>query len=112
MVSWVLEAAALVSAERLVTVMTGPEPPPLVPPAMVDQPSWLKVAARASGASITRPVTTRAAATPVTVAIRHSPRRRGFGAGLSVGGTVSGSMRDLRVGGVGGRSRDGLRPIG
>src|SRR5215475_13064096 len=41
----VLEDAALVSAERLVTVTVGPLPPPVVPPACVDQPSWLFVAA-------------------------------------------------------------------
>ena len=37
----VLEPAALVSADRLVTVTVVLVEPPLVPPDWVDQPSWL-----------------------------------------------------------------------
>src|SRR3954469_2556167 len=33
------EPAALTRAATVVTVTVGPEPPPVVPPAMVDQPS-------------------------------------------------------------------------
>src|SRR5690349_12740206 len=45
MVCEVLALAAVVSADRLVTVTVVLAEPPLVPPPWVDQPSWLKVAA-------------------------------------------------------------------
>src|SRR5512140_2114709 len=60
-VSDVLEPAALVSADRLVTVTVVLDPPE-VPPAWVDQPSWLYVAAEAAGALATRAAATRVAA--------------------------------------------------
>src|SRR4051794_18056803 len=71
-VCWVLDPAALASADALVTVTVGPLPPPVVPPDWVDQPSWLYVAANALGMAARPPPTASAR----TAAPTAGPRQR------------------------------------
>src|SRR5215475_1419042 len=82
----VLDDAALVRADTLVTVTVGPLPPPVVPPDWVDQPSWLFVAADACGAYARAPAVIRARAAPPMNIGRH---RRLRGAAAESGGAVA-----------------------
>ena len=69
-----LDDAALVSADRLVTVTVGPLPPPVVPPDCVDHPSWLNVDANADGIAARAPPVASARVATTIVGVRQ--RRR------------------------------------